>query len=228
MLESQIFWDRHKTTIITAFLVAVLAMTAFGGYRFYTARRESTAASALAAAKTAADFQKVITENPGTAASASALLFLAEQQRNEKKFSEANTTLQLFIDRNPKHQLTGTARMAMAANLESLGKRDEALMTYQRLAADNPHGFSAPMAMISEVPLLKEKNQIEEARRVCETILTLYRDSVVSGEASRQLRLLKVPGAVTAPSPAAVAPPAPMISAAPASPAPSAPPAKKP
>ena len=65
--------------------------------------------------------------------------------------------------------------MAMAANLESLGKYDEALTTYQRLAAGDPHGFNAPIALLSEVHLLKEKNQIDEARRVCETILTQCR-----------------------------------------------------
>ena len=50
--------------------------------------------------------------------------------------------------------------MAMAANLESLGKRDEALAAYQRLAADDPQGFTAPVAMISQVHILKEKGQV--------------------------------------------------------------------
>jgi hypothetical protein len=65
--------------------------------------------------------------------------------------------------------------------------------------------------MISEVHILKEKNQIEEARRVCETILTKYRDSLVASEATRQLRLLKPaapPEATTSkiPAPAANVP----------------------
>ncbi|MEY2488668.1 MAG: hypothetical protein QOC70_610, partial [Verrucomicrobiota bacterium] len=98
---------------------------------------------------------------------------------------------QSFVEKYPTHELKGSARMAMAANLESLGKRDEALAAYQRLAADDPQGFSAPVALISEVHILKEKNQLEEARRVCETILTKYRDSLLANEATRQLRLIK-------------------------------------
>ncbi|MEY2558025.1 MAG: Outer rane lipoprotein, partial [Verrucomicrobiota bacterium] len=121
----------------------------------------------------------------------SAYFFLANEQRKQKKYAEANATLQSFISKNPKHELIGTARMAMAANLEALGKRDEALMTYQRIAADSPQAYTAPMALMSTVPLLKEKNQIEEARRVCETIITQYRESAVSMEATQQLRLLK-------------------------------------
>ena len=177
-----------------------------GGYRLYSERRDDAAANSLTSAKTAADFQKVIAQYPGTPAGGAAYLFLAEEQRKEKKFNEANTTLQSFVEKYPKHQLKGTARMAMAANLESLGKTDEALAAYQRLAADDPQGFTAPVALISEVRLLKEKNQNEEAQRVCETILTKYRESLVAGEATRQLRLLKPPvETIPAPTPAPTA-----------------------
>jgi TolA-binding protein len=188
-----VFWERHKKAVFAVLVLALLAAVAWGGYRLYSDRREVAAATLLAAAKTAPDFQKIITQYPGTPAGGSAYLFLAEEQRKEKKFNEANKTLQSFVDKNPKHQLRGTARIAMAVNLESLGKSDEALTIYQRVAADDPQGFSAPVAMISEVHILKEKNQLEEARRVCETILTKYRDSLLASEATRQLRLLKPP-----------------------------------
>jgi predicted negative regulator of RcsB-dependent stress response len=191
VLETQVFWDRHSKKVFAVLILALLAVAAWGGYRFYTERRNTTAADLLTTAKTAAEFQKVITQFPGTPAGGSAYLLLAEQQRKEKKFNEANVTLQSFVEKYPAHELKGTARMAMAANLESLGKGDEALAAYQRLAADDPEGFSAPMAMISQVHILKEKNQLEEARRVCETILTKYRDSMVANEATRQLRLFK-------------------------------------
>ena len=172
-------------------VLTLLTVAAWGGYRLYSDRRDATAANVLAAAKTAADFQRVIAQYKNTPAGGSAYLFLAEEQRKDKKLEEANATLQSFVDKNPKHQLKGTARMAMAANLESLGKRDEALTVYQRLAADDPQGFTAPIALISEVHILKEKNQIEEARRVCEAVLTQYRESLVASEATRQLGLLK-------------------------------------
>jgi predicted negative regulator of RcsB-dependent stress response len=191
VIETQVFWDRHKKEVYVALVIAFLAVVAWGGYRLYSDRRDATAATLLTTAKTAADFQKVIAQYPNTAAGESACLFLAEEQRKEKKFSEANVTLQSFVDKNSQHEMKGTARMAMAANLESLGKPDEALSVYQRLAADDPQGFIAPIAMISEVHILKDKNQIEEARRVCEAIMTKYRDSLVTAEATRQLRLLK-------------------------------------
>src|ERR1700682_4879549 len=148
VLETQVFWDRHKKAVFAALFLALHAIAVWGGYRVYSERREATAANSLTAAKTAADFQKVIAQYPGTAAGGSAYLFLAEEQRKEKKFSEASATLQSFVEKYPKPQLKGTARMAMGANLEALGKRDEVLTVYQRLVADDPEGFIAPIALI--------------------------------------------------------------------------------
>jgi len=210
VLETQVFWDRHRKKVFALLVLALLAVAAWGAYRFYTERRNTTAANQLTAAKTAAEYQKVIAEYPRTPAAGSAYLLLAEEQRKEKKFDGANVTLQSFVEKYPAHELKGTARLAMAANLESLGKRDEALAAYQRLATDDPQGFSAPFAMISQLHIFKEKNQLEEARRLCETILTKYRDSLVASEATRQLRLLKPPPSADAAT-AAVPTPAPNI-----------------
>jgi TolA-binding protein len=237
-LERDIFWERYKTAVMATIIVALLALAGYGGYRFYSERRADAAASLLAGAKTSAEFQKVINEYPGTPAGASAYLLLADAQKAEKKFNEANTTLQAFVDKNPKHEMAGTARLAMAGNLEALGKKDEALATYQRLAASDPKAFIAPVALFSQIHLLKEKNQIEEARRVCETIMTQYRESRFAQEATFQLRQLKVknqpapPASTTAASPAAVSPaPAAAPSASPSipnAPQPAGPPPKKP
>jgi TolA-binding protein len=215
--DRDVFWERYKKEVMAVLILALLAGAGFGGYKIYSDRQANAAASMLASAKTAADFQKVISEYPGTAAGGSAYLLLADAQKNEKKFDEANTTLQTFLDKFTKHELAGTARLAMAGNLEALGKKDEALTAYQRLVAGDPHGFTAPVALYSQIHLLKEKKQIEEARRVCETIMTQYRESRLAADAAYQLRLLKVDNAPVSPSPM-VAPPPP--AAAPSAPPP--------
>jgi TolA-binding protein len=234
-LESEVFWDRYKTAVMAALVVALLAVAGFGGYRFLSERRANTAASLLATAKTSAEFQKVISEYPRTPAGGSAYLLLADAQKAEKKFSEAISTLQSFLDKHPKHELAGTARLALAGNLEALGKKEEALIAYQRLAASEPKAFTAAAALFSQVPLLKEKNQIEEARRVCETIMTQHRESRFAAEAGYQLRLLRVknepaaPPTTPAPPAAAVSPAPPATqSVAPATPSPSVPNAPQP
>jgi tetratricopeptide (TPR) repeat protein len=231
VLETQVFWDRHQKKVWAVLFLALFVVAAWGGYRIYTERRNAAGASLLASATSAPDFQKVIAQYSNTPAGASAYLFLAEEQKKEKKFTEANATLQSFLDKNPQHELRGSARMAMAGNLEALGKPDEALSAYQRLASEDAQSYAAPVAMIAQVHLLKEKNQVDEARRVCEKILTNYRDSVVVNEATRQLRLLKgsepaqPPAAITAPATTSVAPAAPPA-AAPGAPPAAAPPAR--
>ena len=84
--------------------------------------------------------------------------------------------------------------MTMAANLESMGKSDEALSMYQKIASSYPNSFNAPLALLSQVYILKAKNRAGEARRICETILTQYRTSFWAGEAFQELRLLKPSG----------------------------------
>ena len=214
-------------------VVAVVAVAGYGGYQLYSSRQANAAAAALAHAKTGADFQKVIVDYPRTPAGASAYMLLADAQRKEKKFSEASATLQTFLDKFPRHELGGTARLAMAGNLEAMGRKDEALTAYQRLVAGDPQGFAASIALYSQIHLFKEKNQIAEARKVCETLMTQYRESRLAADAAYQLRLLKgdSPPAVSAapplPGPVTAAPPAPQSSAAaPPAPQPAASPKK--
>ena len=212
-VEAHVFWFRFRNEIIGALVLLVLAIIGLAGYHFYSEQRNSTAAAALAAAKKAQDYQQVIARYPNTPAAASAQLLLAQAQRNERNFAASNATLQEFIDKHPNHELIATARMAMAANLEAMGKTDEALAIYQQVVMmDAPPGeqsvvdkiqdvfgkqkvkqknFNAPLALVSQIHLLKAKNQPDAARRVCETIIAQYGDSFWSGEARRELRSLR-------------------------------------
>src|SRR5712692_2929663 len=216
-LETRVFWEKFKVEIAAVLLLALLAIVGFRVYRFYSDRRNSAASALLGSARSTEDYQQVIARYPDTPAGADAYLLLAHAQREEKKFADANATLEVFIAKNPDHEFVATAQMAMAANLESLGKTDEALSMYQKIAATYPKNFNAPLALFSQVHILKMKNQTQEARLVCEKILTDYRDSFWAGEAARELRLLKpigpprpaarstIPPFLVAPSP----PPAP-------------------
>jgi tetratricopeptide (TPR) repeat protein len=216
-LETRVFWERFKKEIIAVLVIALLAGIGFTGYRFYSDRRVTVSSAALASAKTAREYQQVIDRYPNTPAAADAYLLLAEAQRTEKKFAEANTTLQAFIAKFPQHEFLSTARMAMAANLESMGKSDEALAAYQQVASTYPNSYNAPMALLSQVYILKAKNRADDARRICETILTQYRTSFWAAEAMQELRLLKpssTPVPVVAPTttvpPLLARPPAPV------------------
>src|SRR5260370_5730107 len=113
-----------------------------------------------------------------------------------------------------------------------MGKTDEALAMYQQIASAYSNSYTAPLAMLSQIYILKAKNRNDDARRICETILTQYRTSFWAGEAMQQLRLIKPsssppPGATqTATVPPLLALPPPPA-APPGQPAPQAPPPPK-
>lgn len=217
-LETRVFWERFKYQIIAALIILLTALVGFTGYRSYSDRREATASALLARAKGAQEYEQLISRYPDTPAGADAHLLLAEAQRRERKFAESNATLQVFMTKHPKHEFVSTARMSMAANLESMGKSDEALSIYQEIASGYPNSFNAPLALLSQVYLLKAKNRTEEARRICETILTQYRTSFLAGETFQELRLLKPSG----PSEPAAVPTIPPFLARPPEPGPQA------
>jgi tetratricopeptide (TPR) repeat protein len=203
-LETHVFWERFKGEIVAIIVVLAVAAFGFAAYRVYADRQSAAASALLARSKSAQDYQDVIARYPNTPAAADAYLLLAEAQRKDGKFADANATLQVFITKNPNHEFVSTARMAMAANLELMGKADEALATYQQVASLYQNSFNAPLALLSQVYLLKAKNRMDEARRVCENVLTQYRTSFWAGEAAQELRQLS---ASEQPPPTSPAPP---------------------
>lgn len=224
-LETGFFWERFQKPIITVAILILLAGIAFTGYRFYSDRRGAAASAALASANTAQEYEQVIASYANTPAAADAYILLAEAQRKERKLAEANKTLETFIAKYPKHEFVTTAKMAMAANLESMGKTDEALSMYQQIASTYPNSYAAPLAMLSQVYILKSKNRNDDARRICETMLTQFRTSFWASEAMQQLRLLRPITTSTPPPAAAAVPMAPPMLANPGAAAPEAPPA---
>lgn len=206
-VETQVFWLKHQKVITALLVIAILSMVGFAGYRFYSDRQEAAAAGLLASAKSPQDYEQVVARYSGTPAGESAYLLLAEAQRKDKRFAEANATLNTFVSKYPKHELEAAARMAMATNLESMGKNDDALLIYQKTAADFPKSYIAPFALLAEVEILKEKGRTDEARRICENIMTQYSDSIAKAEANRQLRLLKPSVSAQRSAPGAMPPP---------------------
>ncbi|MGI9115667.1 MAG: tetratricopeptide repeat protein [Chthoniobacterales bacterium] len=204
-LEGQVFWFQYRKEIAAVLGLALLAGLAFAGWRFYRERHESAASAAFASAKTTADYQGVIDRYGDTPAAAGAYLLLADEQRKSGKPADANATLQRFLDKFPRHELTSTARMSMAANLEAIGKTDEAAAAYQQIAANDPGSFNAPLALFAQAQLSNAKGRADEARRICETIMSQYSRSYAAMEAGQMLGTLRPTAAPALPAPSASA-----------------------
>src|SRR5256885_16641763 len=92
-VEARVFWLRFQKEIAAALIIVILAIIGFAGYRFYTYRRNSTAAELLGNAKSPQDYQDVITRYPGTPAGASAYPPLAVGSSTNKYISLGNRHL---------------------------------------------------------------------------------------------------------------------------------------
>ncbi len=223
ILETQVFLGRYKGPILIGLLLVIFGAAGYGAFRLYTTHQEAKAAALLAEAKTPPDYEKVIAQYPGAGAAVSAYLLLATEQREKKQYAEANATLEKFIKAHPQHEFVATAKMATAANLDAMGKADAALEMYRQIAASHGQSYNAPLALLAQAQILKAQEKDEEARRVCETIMTQYRESYAAMEATQILKELKpavvatpVPAAPTEPAAPAATPSAPAVAQSPA------------
>src|SRR5262245_18718438 len=96
-LATRFFWERFKNPIIGAAIVILVAVIAFTVYRFYSDRRAAAASAALASANTAQEYEQVIARYANTPAAGDPYIVLAEAQRKERNFAEANKTLETSI-----------------------------------------------------------------------------------------------------------------------------------
>lgn len=186
-----VFWIKHQSKIL---LLLGLFVVALGGYaisEFVRNKHAAAAQTALANAKSADDYRKVIADYSGSMPAGDAYLLLAEKLRAEGKLDESSTTLHTFIDKYASHPLISGAWTSLATNLEQQGKVDEALGIYQKVSTNYANTFSAPLALLSQARLLNQKGKTEDARRIYEQVVAQYQDNFAAQQASMELRKLK-------------------------------------
>ena len=83
-VEMSVFWYHHRREIAIGFVILLLAAAGWGVFRFYSTKRDSDAAAQFAAANSADDFKRVISQFGGTPAGGSAYLMLADKQRRSE------------------------------------------------------------------------------------------------------------------------------------------------
>jgi hypothetical protein len=65
------------------------------------------------------------------------------------------------------------------------------MAVYQQIVAMDSGSFNAPRALLAQAKILQMKGRVDEARRICETIMTQHRESFAAAEASQLLATLK-------------------------------------
>ncbi|MEK0444838.1 MAG: hypothetical protein RLZZ399_159 [Verrucomicrobiota bacterium] len=197
------FWLRHKASIQTVAGIVVVGLTAYGVLEWQTARKTAAAAEAFATAKTPEQLASFVSTYPSMPLAGNAALLLAEKQRSEKKYDEAQKTLREFISRSPNHPLISAARLSVATTLEQQGKTEDALASYRSLAASDPRGFATPVAWLRVARILRSEGKIAEAKAAYETLQSQFPKSVFASDALLEAQELTPKTTDSAPAPEA-------------------------
>jgi TolA-binding protein len=172
--------------------VVLLATLLVAGLVIYFAsellrtRKLAAAAQELASAKDADGYRRVISDYRGTAAAGDAHLLLADQLRKEGKLDEALTTLRTFIDNYGDHPLISGAWTSLAVTQEAQGKQDEALSTYQKVSTTFATSFSAPIALLAQGRIFKEKGKTEDAKRIYDQVISQHQGTSFARQAMQE------------------------------------------
>ena len=148
------FWEKYKLPIMAAVALLVLGLVGSEFYQSNLARRASEASALLNAAKTDAEYQKVIDAYPGSEAAANAYLLLGRSKYNAKDYAGATQAWQALAEKFPKHPLVPGALTGVAEAQEAQGKLNEARATYQRIATGYANSYAGPLARLGEADVL--------------------------------------------------------------------------
>lgn len=196
-----VFWVQHRQKVVAFAGLFAAALLIYFASEFLRTKKLAAAGRALAEAKDDASLRQVATSYAGTAAAGNADLLLADNLRKASKLDEAVTTLRAFIDKYPDHPLISGGWTSLAATQEMQGKQDEALSTYQKVSTTFATSFSAPVALLGQARIFKEKGKTDEARRLFDQVINQFPDSMFSQQAARESQQLKKTAAESAAAP---------------------------
>ena len=187
----EVFLDKHQTKIIVLAVLLAIAAVAYVVYNGIETSRQETAGELLSKAKDLSEFQEVVKNHEGTAASESAKLMLAEKQWEDGQQDDAIATLKAFVEGEAKHPARPSAQASLGAKLLAQGKTDEAAEMFKKITGDAEARHLAPYALICLGDIALSKGDKEEATEAYESVEREYPDSPFSQDAIQRKLLIK-------------------------------------
>lgn len=186
-LEAEIFWHRHRATIIGAVLAVLVAGVVVAAWFINAYQTRLSAQAAFAEARNPEAWREVIARYPRTEQAANAYFLLAESLREQGDIPQSTGMYQKFLVDFPTHQLAGGARLGIAENLEVAGKTGEALTALKDVQVAASGSYAAQFAALLEGRIYLRQEKLEEARKVFSTLVSTYSQSPAARAAGAQL-----------------------------------------
>ena len=181
----------YKTKILIYGGIILAALIVFATVQTRTYLRATGSEALYEKAETAADFQAIITQYPGTPAAGDAALRLGEKLRAEGKYDESAATLRKFVEKYPLHPLACGGWTSLGITYEKAGKLDEAMEAYSTAISKYPDAYTTPIAMMAQARISLEKGKKDEARRIYTDVVARFGQTIYGQEAMRALRFIQ-------------------------------------
>jgi TolA-binding protein len=193
--DQPVLIEDNGLAIITRNIIIglLLAIVASGAVIYYWSQKQhtgETAAAALSNASGAEQFQKVLDQYPGTAAAATALLFIASSQQEKQDYATAADSYARYLQKNAKSPLAPVAQFAQAECLAAAGKKDEAQAAYLAIINAKPANPHAGGAAVALARIYLADNNTNAARQTLTDFLSRDINSSFQAEAGKLLREL--------------------------------------
>ncbi len=186
-LEADFFFEENKGKILTAMVVALIALASWIFYSYEQNQTRAEEATAFYAAKSADDWKSIIQKYPGSVVAGNAQLLLADKLRDENKIDEALTVLGDFIQKSASHPLIAQGWMSYAGTLELKGETAKARQTYANIAGQFSSTEAAPAALSAQARLVKKAGDARKAREIYENIVQRFPTSYWSQDAQQEI-----------------------------------------
>ncbi|MBI4556145.1 MAG: tetratricopeptide repeat protein [Candidatus Hydrogenedentes bacterium] len=135
--------------------------------------------------------------SPGTSATGPAGTAATVYQRaikavRERRYEEAYTLFDEYLQRYPKAEEAANAQFWKADSLRCLGRDEEAVEEYEKLRANYSSSVKVPIAMANEATICHNKlGQTERAIKLLEEVVTNYPMAPAAEKAKNMLKTLR-------------------------------------
>jgi predicted negative regulator of RcsB-dependent stress response len=214
------FLEDNARKLVWLFIIAVVAIIAFGVIKHQNTLKANEAAEAFTGAKTVEDCDLVISRYPGSNAAANALLLKADLLWDQNKKSSAVEALREFTTKDASNPLAVFALLGLGSKLDAMGETKEAKAIFERITNEFASSEAAPLAQVRLGDLLWAQGKADEAKKAYEELAVKFPD-MPGFQTISQNRLGWI--AASLPTKEVDAPPAPKVEPKPAAAVPSMP-----
>lgn len=170
------FLEDNARKLVWLFIIAVVAIIAFGVIKHQNTLKAQEAAEAFTGAKTVEDCDLVISRYPGSNAAANALLLKADLLWDQNKKSSAVEALREFTAKDASNPLAVFALLGLGSKLDAMGETKEAQAIFERITNEFASSEAAPLAQVRLGDLLWAQGKTDEAKKAYEELAVKFPD----------------------------------------------------